>query len=194
MFFQTLTLKDCAPDEVASRAGVLVAGFAKLRRKLPHSHGWARVIETKTADFNDQAENVHMHFVMIFPPGQKETVDAIDWNPLWSECVGDLARDTDPRARYAEVPQDVINYMTKGMNWDYAEDGRIGATDPRRYIQRVENGHARFSYGGVLRLKLNIDKADPTGLSQLEPRSTQRRRTRRQATGSKCKPIPVEDS
>jgi hypothetical protein len=51
--------------------------IAKLRRKLPHQKGWARVVETKTAD-NPALENVHLHFVMLFPPGWAADVDATD--------------------------------------------------------------------------------------------------------------------
>lgn len=192
MFFQTLTVQDCTPDEIESRATALVKGFAKLRRKLPHHKGWVRVIETKTADLDNESENVHMHFVMIFPPGQRENVDAIAWNSLWSKCAGDLARSTDPLARYAEVPQAVINYLTKGFDWDYAEDGKVGAENPQRYIQRVVNGHARFSGGGLLRLTLNIDTADPTGLSQFWPRSTIRNR-RRHPPREEPEPIFTEE-
>lgn len=172
---------------------MLVTSFKRLRRKLPLHVGWARVIETKTSEVNPEAENVPLHFVMLFPPGQSEDVRAIDWNTLWKECAGALARDTDPKADFAGMPDDVINYMTKGFDWDYAQDGCIGAENPRRYMYRVESGHAKFSYGGRLRLKLNIDTSDPTGLSLLMPRSTERRRARRQERRP-LPDIPVEEN
>jgi hypothetical protein len=195
MFFQTLTLRDCTPDEVKTHAAALVKGFAKLRRKLPHHQGWARVIETKTADSNDEAENVHLHFVALFPPGQEENVRSIDWDSLWSECAGDLARGTDPDASFAREPAAVLAYMTKGFDWDYAQDGRTGAADPLRYIRRVENGHARFSGGGLLRLRpfTRLDRMTGLDLAYSPTElSTARNRARRPGSSTVVADIPIE--
>jgi hypothetical protein len=195
MFFQTLTLMDCTPAEVKARAAALVKGFAKLRRKLPHHQGWARVIETKTADFDDEAENVHLHFVALFPPGQEEKVRSMDWDSLWSECAGDLARSTDPDATFAREPAAVLAYMTKGFDWDYAQDGRIGKEDPRRYMQRVENGHARFSGGGLLRLRPFTRMDRLTGLDLAyspTEQSTARNRARHPGSSTVVADIPIE--
>lgn len=192
MFFQTLTLRDCTPAEVASHAAVLVAGFAKLRRKLPCPVlGWARVIETKTSDLDPALENVHLHFVALFPSGLGDKVRAVEWGTLWKESAGEYARDTDPDADFAREPAAVLNYLTKGFDLDFAQDGVIGIEDPRRYVQRVQNCHAKFSGGGRLRLHI-FSKGDKLcGLDPVLPRSTIRTQ-RRQAKPEVFPEIPIE--
>lgn len=192
MFFQTLTLRDCTPAELASRAAVLVGGFKKLRRKLPRPVlGWTRVIETKKSDQDPALENVHLHFVALFPSGLTDKVRAIDWETLWKESAGELARDTDPNADFARDPAAVLNYLAKGCDWDFAEDGVIGSEDPRRYVYRVQNAHAKFSGGGRLRLKIfsEADKLD--GFDVVLPRSSVRSR-RRRARPEVFPDIPIE--
>lgn len=183
IFFQTLRLKDALPAEVKGRVALLVSAFKKLRRKLPRNLGWTRTVETKSAYPDYERENCHLHFVMLFPAGVTEEVNAIQWERLWAECAGELVGDTDPYARMAESVNDVINYLTKGFAWDFADDGRVGAEDPRRYVNRIQHGHATFSSGGLLRLKVKIPEPAEmdvlTGLDQFAPtRSTHRNRAR----------------
>ncbi len=191
IFFQTLTLRDCTPAELASRAAVLVAGLKKLRRKLPRPLlGWTRVIETRTSDLDPALENVHLHFVALFPSGLGDKVRAIDWETLWKESAGALARDTDQNADFARDPAAVLSYLTKGFAWDFAEDGMIGSQDPRRYVTRVQCGHAKFSGGGRLKLQIFSKSDKLEGFDVVLPRSSVRSR-RRQAKVT-FPEIPIE--
>jgi hypothetical protein len=188
LFYQTFTLQDALPAEVETRAGLLVRALRKLRRKVPHHLGWARVIETKTSDINPEMENVHMHLVMLFPAGQKENVNAIQWDDLWQKCAGELARDCDPAAGIAKSPESVINYLTKNQAWDFEQDAAIGIEDPLRYVCRVANGHSKFSGGGQLRFHVAFSEMDKLcGLDVALPRSSLRSRSRQSNP-----PIPVE--
>jgi hypothetical protein len=176
--FQTLTLRDAFPQEVKSRAGLLVTAFKKLRRKLPRHIGWCRVLEIKASEVDAKQENVHLHFVMLFPCGLHDEVMGIAWDELWRESAGEFARDTDPQWGIAEEPEAVIAYMTKGQTWDFFEDGFIGLSDPRRYVERVQNGHAKFSGGGVLRLRPFSEMDKKCGLDVVLSRPTERDRAR----------------
>jgi hypothetical protein len=179
LFFQTLTMADCPPAEVSARAGLLVKAFSKLRRMLPHHLGWARVIEVKASDFNPDLENVHLHFVALFPVGLSEDVNAIQWDGLWRKCAGELARDCDPDARFAEDTESVVHYLTKAMVWDFEEDGKTGIEDPGRYVHRVHLGHSKFSSGGKLRLRTAYSELDKAcGLDLVTPVSTLRSQSR----------------
>jgi len=203
LFFQTLTLQDARPAEVQARAGLLVRAFGKLRRKLPHHLGWARVIETKTSDFNADLENCHLHFVMLFPSGLAEDIDAVQWDELWHKCAGDLARDCDPNARIAENTESVVNYLTKSFWLDFVEDADIGIADPLRYVHRVQHGHSKFSYGGILNPPVfsKIDKlcgldatfTDEDGVRRaVIPRSTIRAQRRQCNPPTFPDEIPIE--
>ena len=147
------------------------------------------MIETKTSDLNPERENVHMHFVMLFPPGLARDVEAIQWDALWQTCAGELARDTDPEARIAEDAAAVIKYLTKNQSWDFEQDALVGIVDPARYLCRVKNGHSKFSYGGLLKPPVyskedklfgwDLSLTDDDGVQRaLKPRSTQRARMR----------------
>jgi hypothetical protein len=174
--FQTFTLQDALPEEVGARAGLLVKAFGKLLRKRPlrHQRGWARTIETKRSSVSPDLENVHMHCIFLFPSGAAEDIGQIDWDGLWRQCAGDLARDTDADWGVARKPGAVVAYLTKAQVWDFAEDGMIGCNDPARYVRRVRCGHQKFSYGGRLKLKVIQGDIDlRCGLGSV-PLSTQR--------------------
>jgi hypothetical protein len=199
LFFQTLTLQDCAPAEISSRAKVLVSGLAKLRRgrKLPFTLGWVRVIEVKTSDQDPALENVYLHLLLLFPAGQAEAVDALDWETLWRQAAGELARGTDPKASLVRSPKAVAAYLTKSADKDFVQDALIGIEDPRRYIQRIDTGHNKFRSGGALtfhtsdKLVTTATSASDDGLDGLFPirsRSAQRARQRR----APFEPIPIE--
>jgi hypothetical protein len=95
-----------------------------------------------------EMENTHMHSIMMIPAGSAEDLTTADWDELWRQCAGDSARSTDPRARFAESVEAVLNYLTK---MDLLQEAMIGISDPLRYVQRVMHGHSMFSTGGMLR-------------------------------------------
>lgn len=176
IIFQTFTLQDALPAEVQARAGLLVWAFNKLlhKRQLRHQRGWARTIETKLSAVDPDMENVHTHVILLFPSGAVEDLRGINWDALWRQCAGELARDTDPDWGTARAPEAVVAYLTKNQVWDFEEDGMIGLDDPARYVRRVRCGHQKFSYGGRLRLQVVVADVDAKcGLGPI-PRSTQR--------------------
>jgi hypothetical protein len=191
--FQTFTLRDALPTEVEARAKVLVAGFRKLLRKrqLRHVLGWARTIATKCSSVDPEFENLHMHAILLFPPGAAEELSLIDWNDLWQRCAGNLARDTDPDWGIAREPEAVVAYLTKHQVWDFDEDAMIGVRDPCRYVRRVRFGHHKFSSGGRLKEPAFSKDDILSGLDVAISRSTirsQRRQLRRHQVE-----IPIEE-
>jgi len=193
LVFQTLTLQDACPHEVKDRADLLVTAFKRLRRRLPYHVGWCRVIEISTATMNPEQENAHLHFVILFPRGQYDKVMGVDWNELWKTSAGVFARDTDPAWGVAAEPEAVIAYMTKGQPWDFLDDGLVGLSDPRRYVERVKNGHAKFSGGGALRLRVFSESDKQVGFDVVIPRSSERHRVRHPER-LRWPDIPVENT
>jgi hypothetical protein len=141
--------------------------------------------------------------VMLFPSGLAEDIDAVQWDELWHKCAGDLARDCDPNARIAENTESVVNYLTKSFWLDFVEDADIGIADPLRYVHRVQHGHSKFSYGGILNPPVfsKIDKlcgldatfTDEDGVRRaVIPRSTIRAQRRQCNPPTFPDEIPIE--
>jgi hypothetical protein len=178
--FANFTLQDCAAARVEAHARLLVEACGKLLRKrtIKNNIGWTRTIETKSAAKpNEHLENTHAHLILVFPPELRREVQRLDWESLWSDCAGAEARSAV--VKIARAPQAVARYLTKSQAKDFVKDARVGIANPLRYWLRVQNGHAKFSGGGMLKLKVYFNASDQTGLSKLFPRSTQRTAARK---------------
>ena len=176
VLFATLTLRDCTPAQVKSRADLLVQSCAKLLRKpiIKRQVGWKRTIEVKTAEPTTDLENCHAHLILIFPAGWADELNSLDWKTLWAECAGPLARTAV--VEVARAPQAVANYLTKAQAWNFEQDGEVGKVNPLRYWLRTHHGHAKFSGGGRLRLEVFNELDKLTGISQVLSRTSTRKK------------------
>lgn len=173
--FLTLTVKNCAPEELSDTLDTLFASFNRLTKNKAVKkavNGWYRACEV-THNIQDDTYHPHLHCILAVNKSYFTSRDYItqgDWAEHWKQALksdyspivdvrkikGDDCKAVAEASKYAVKASDIINYD----DWELT-------VETVRVLDNAFAGRRFVGFGGVLRdmhKKLNLDDSDSGNL------------------------------
>lgn len=175
--FLTLTLRNCAPTELAGTLDAVFSGWYQLtkHRKVQRViQGWFRALEVT---YNKQDDTFHPHIHAILLVGKsyfrKENTDYLpttEWVRLWRQA---LKLDYDPvcdvrkvRGRKRKAVAEVAKYTVKDTDYIYRDNPDLTDKLVKTLGGALKNRRL-YAFGGVMKEAARLLKADNVGEGDL---------------------------
>lgn len=166
--FLTLTVRNCAIDDLGERLTVMNSAFQRLkdRKEFTPVQGWIRATEVTRG--KDGSAHPHFHCLLMVPPSwfTRDYVKQARWVELWRDCLRvNYEPNIDVRAvktKTGEVVANVAEQLQSAVaeTLKYSVKPEDMANDPEWFLELTRQLHKRrfISTGGALKNVLQLDR------------------------------------
>lgn len=174
--FLTLTVRNCAIDELGATLTAMNEGWQRLikRREFAPVLGWVRATEVTRGQ--DGTAHPHFHVLLMVPPGMvsgRHYVKQSRWTDIWRDCMRlDYSPVVDIRVVKSKGQEDVSNALRAGITetLKYSVKPDDMTDDEQWFLELTRQCHRRrfIATGGVLKDILRVDDETDADLALVD--------------------------
>jgi plasmid rolling circle replication initiator protein Rep len=163
--FLTLTVRNCAIDNLGDSIQLLNSAFKKLtKRKQFPAIGWLKSVEV-TRNEQDDSAHPHLHVLLMVPDSYFQGAYYLSqpkWRELWKECLGvdylPVVNVKAVKAKGADQSEALKGALTETLKYTVKPSDLIANQDWLVELTRQLHKRRMIGVGGVLRSYISEDE------------------------------------